>query len=92
MSKVGSYLAFLMSENELQKQYSVDIEFSSEFSDEKLMEIENDYDLTFSRLPNGSIAHTARFYGAKISGYAINQLSKRLDVIRIESLEKPVSN
>ncbi|MCK5123477.1 MAG: hypothetical protein KAQ87_05035 [Candidatus Pacebacteria bacterium] len=92
ISKVGSYLAFLMTEKGLQEQYRVDIEFSNELSDEKLMEIENNYELTFSRLPNGNIAHTAQFCGAKINGYAIKQLSKRLDVIRIESLEKPVSN
>ena len=75
----------------LKEYYSVDIEFSCELSNKELAEIEETYNLSFSCLPNGTIAHTDRFYGGLVDGYAIDQLVERSDVIRIVSTAKPVA-
>lgn len=89
--KIGSYLSFLIDTKGLDDYYSVDIEFSHELSNKELTVIEETYNLSFSRLPNGSIAHTHRFYGGLVDGYAINQLIERSDIIRIVSTEKPIA-
>ena len=89
--KVGSYLSLLIDTKGFQEYYSVDIEFSHELSNKELIEIEETYNLNFSRLPDGTIAHTDRFYGGLVDGYAIDQLVERSDVIRIASTEKPVA-
>ena len=89
--KVGSYLSLLIDTKGLKEYYSVDINFSHELSNKELTEIEETYNLSFSRLPNGTIAHTDKFYGGLVDGYAINQLVERSDVIRIVSTEKPVA-
>ncbi len=91
-SKIGTYLAYLMDTRELQEQFSIDIEFSHELQDEESKEIENIFNLTFNRLPDGNIAHTSQFYGATADGHTINKLTKTSKIIRMVSTETPVTS
>ncbi len=88
--KIDSYLKYLMSSKGLQGEYLVDIEFSHELSSSEIAEIEKEYSLKFSRLPDSNIAHTSWYYGATVNGYTINKLIKRTDTIIIASAIRPV--